>query len=502
MDLATSSITEPTIARIAAATDHRVLARRFALCIAFFFAVGLALALLLRAELLSPDGWLFASDTFGKIFSLHGILMVYFVALPAFSIVLGLGLLPGRIGAPHFAFPRLNRAAWYLFAAGGLLVLGNGVLGGADTGWSFSAPYSMVATHRQVTGLALGVLLAGLAYLLIAVNVLTTFQALRDLTRPWHELPLVAVGIFAGALSTLIAAPALCLAMFLVIVERALPLHLYDGLLGGNPAVFNQIFWFFATPALYGAALPAAGAVSDIIEHASGRPLPFRRHLAYALLLMACFSLFLWGRHLMSNSEAQVRTVVSALLNHLAALPFGLLLVSWIIALTRSRITPSPALAYARMFVFLLVVGGLTGLGLASPALQPYLHNTVFVIAHFHLVVAGALLSALLAALHAWGSPHTAAAQAQPAWPARAAVWLAGVLLTFGPLLVLGSLGLPRRHHLYPSEFQVLQVLATAGATVMVAGLLMAVRSVIRSRRRPTVEQDGPRADSVPAAGL
>lgn len=457
------------------------IARRFGRAMALFFALGLAAALLMRLELFQPSGWLMQSDTFDKLFSLHGVLMVYFVLLPAFPALIGLNALPGLVHRSDFLFPRLNLLAWRIYLAGGILVLLAFLLGGFDAGWSFAAPYSFSSAQSLIALAATGVACAALSNLLLAVNLIATAHA-RNSDAAWIEGPLTLVGLYSGALATLAAAPLLILAMVLLLAERLMGVMLFSGEQGGDPSVFNQLFWFAATPALYATILPAAGAMSDLFESSSGRSLILRRAVAISLPTVAIASYFLWGRHLMT-SAGPLGAGSAALLSHLIALPLGFIVISWLLSAMRGGWKVQPETGLLRAFALLLTTGLLTGLPLASPSLNQHLHNSVFVVAHLHMILVGGVLTALLAdVVHYW-----------PQWtgrtPAiatlRAGAWtlFIGVLLTFLPLFRLGYLGLPRRHHLYPEEFVVLQVLAGAGATILVAALVIHAVALLTARR-------------------
>lgn len=460
---------------------HERLARRFGRAMAFFFFAGILAALLMRMELVQPAGWLMQSDTFDKLFSLHGMLMVYFVLLPAFPALLGLTSLPRLTGRTSFVMPRLNSLAWWSYGAGALLIAIAFLTGGVDTGWSFATPYALVSSPTPVVLAALGVTGSALAILLLAVNLMATTHA-RATREPWHQGSLTVTGLYAGALATLMAAPLLVVTMVLLIAERAFGLPLFDPAHGGDPSILKQLFWAAATPAVFAVILPACGAMSDLLESVSGARLPMRRLVAWCLPAVALLSYFLWGRHLMAGA-GPAEAGVAALMSHLVAVPLGVVLLSWMVAAARGGWSAQPASALLRVFIVLLAIGLLTGLPLASPALNPHLHNSVFVVAHMHLIFVGGALTALLAI----------AVQHWPLWTGRvpspgvlrAAAWvlLAGVLMTFLPLFRLGYHGLPRRHHMYPAEFNVLQVLATAGATVLVVALVLHAAALFTARR-------------------
>lgn len=483
----TDTAFEPTqrTFRFLGATHHLSLARGFGIVISLFFVLGLAAALLMRIELMSPTGWLVSSDTFHKLFSLHGMMMVYFVLLPAFPAILGLALLPGLLGLRDFAFPRLNRLAAYAFGLGGALVLLAALRGGSDAGWAFAAPYSFLSTQPAIATAALGVLFAGLSYVLLAVNIIATVHVRPSHGERWTDLPMFAIGSYAGALAMVVAAPTLCMAMVLVLTNRLLPFHLYEVASGGNPTLFNQLFWFSATPALYAIILPAAGAICDLFAAHAQRPIAARRMVALSMLAMAVLSLFLWGRHLLTSEPSPGRTAAAVLLNHVAAAPFIVIVVSWLITVGRGARSFAGPYVLGLVVLVLLVAGGLTGLALASPALNPFLHNTVFVVAHFHVLLVGGALTAFLAAVHQ-GWP-TLARRPTPEISARiaAVLILAGVALTFLPLFLMGAQGLPRRHHVYPVEFQALQVLAAAGTTILFVGFAVAGAGLLGSLLRP-----------------
>lgn len=492
MEIATLNWTTPAAATprpvaLPTALDPAHIGRRFLGGLMTLFGAGLLIALILRLELLFPEGRWLGADTCGRLISLHALLMVYFVAIPGLPALLTSFLLPTALGRPGLAFPRLHRLAWHLYAAGGALLLLSALWGGVKVSWTFTLAHSTAYAQGPVGLTVAAVLLVALSTLLNALNAVASIHIFRAAGRGSAALPVSAWALYAASLILLIATPVLAATLLLIMVERVFEVGWFAPAQGGNPDFLRQLFWFYATPAMYALFLPALGVVADVAEEQSGRPLRGRRHVVLALLAMIPLSFLLWGRHFMAAPDALAFSLTASLLNHLVVVPVGVLLVLVAASLAGHRGDAGPARLYAWGFIAYTALGAASGLALASGALSKLLHNTQFDVAHLHLLVGGGVLSAVLAGLYHHLPRLTQRQVPAAAGCAAACVLLAGVALTFLPLLALGLRGLPRRLHAYPAEYQVGHVLATAGATILLTGLVLAGLNLLRARRVQTV---------------
>lgn len=457
--------------------------RRYLSGLVALFAAGLLAALLIRLELLAPGGRLMSGDACGRLISLHALLMVYFVAIPGLPALLASFHLPGALGTRQLAFPRLHQLGWYLFATGGALLLFTGLLGGVKTSWTFSAAYSSTYTQGPVLLTIAAVLLVALSTLLNAINTVTSIHIFRPRNSRWVDLPVSTWALYAASLILIIATPVLAATLLFIVVERVFQVGWLVPAEGGDGSFIRQLFWFYATPALYALFLPALGVVADLAEDRSGRPLRGRRHVILALLAMIPLSFLLWGRHFLAAPDSLAIGLTASLLNHLVLVPVGIMLLLLAASLAARRGPADGATLYAWGFIVYSVLGALTGLPLASGALSKLLHNTQYDVAHLHLFISGAVLSAVLAALYHYLPKFTGRQPSPGGACAAARVFLAGVALTFLPLLALGLQGLPRRLHTYPPEFQVGHVLSTAGSSILLLGLILAAWNLLGARK-------------------
>lgn len=472
---------------------HRRTALFFLAAVSVVFLAGAIAAGLMRLELLTPSGDMVSADAFNRAFSLHGVAMVWFFLLPAIPAVLGTFVLPLMLGARELAFPRLVRLSWWLFAAG-LACLGFAALrGGVDTGWTFTLPFAATSARGAVVATAGGIVLASIAMVLLALTFLVTIHRERSPEMTWGRLPLFAWSLYAASWIVLLSAPFLITALVALALERTVGIGLFDPALGGDPLLFRQLFWFASRPALYAMALPALGVASEVVAAAAGRPVRGHRMVAACFGAIAVLGFFTWGVHLATGGQSPMVTALSGLMGMVLAVPFGLVLLHWLTTLRGGRRRDESAgltapMAWILGFFVLLVVGGLTGVGMVMLGVDVNLHGTLFVIGHFHLL-AIAMVMAFLGGLQHWWPKIADRVVAAPWSRGAALLTVIGAVLTFGPQLWLGILGLPRRQWSYPSELQVYQVLSTAGATLLAVGLLIPVAlfvaSLLRGRPAP-----------------
>jgi cytochrome c oxidase subunit 1 len=463
------------------ATDHVRIARRFlAALVAFALAGGLA-ALLLRLELLSPGTDFMGASAFAMLFTTHGILMFHFVLAPSFLCVLGLALVPDQIGARGMAFPRLSRASVSLFVTGGALVLLAALLGGAPVGWMLDGPLDDQSSAVRMVLAATGVAFAAITLIMTAINHVTTIHVMRRRDLTWRSLPVFTWSILLASLCVIVTSPLLVTATGWVVSELFLKTDPFGPGAGADPLFYRKLFWLYGTPALYAIALPALGIVGDTISRRDRSPDLFAKALLAAVVAA---SFLLWGQHFPAAGAWSWTGILAGLATCVVVVLFLALALHFGRRLAAEGLRGGAGDAYMAASMGMLVAGVLSGLILGAPLLSRHLHNTTFMTAHVHFMTAGALLLAFLGGLHqSW--PVLANRDATRPGLARAGlvVLVLGLFAAFGPLFLMGLGGALRRAHGYAPEFQVLQVFATAGTSVLLTGALLALLAFVPARR-------------------
>jgi cytochrome c oxidase subunit 1 len=453
--------------------DHKRIALLYMVSITLFFFLGGIAAALIRLELATPQGDLVTAQTYNKLFTAHGVIMVWLFLIPSIPSVLGNFLMPLMIGARDLAFPRLNLASWYLYMAGGAIALWALLAGGVDTGWTFYTPFSTMFSNSHVTLALAGVLVVGFSSILTGLNFIVTVHTMRAPGMGWFRLPLFVWANYATSLILVLATPVLAMTLVLVAIERLFQVGIFDPALGGDPLLFQHLFWFYSHPAVYIMVLPAMGVASEIIPCFARRPVFGYRFMTYAILAIGVIGFLVWGHHMFVSGQSVYAGMVFSLLSFMVAVPSAIKVFNWTATLYKGRISFSAPMLYALGFVGLFTVGGLTGLFLAALALDVHLSDTYFVVAHFHYIMVGGSVMAYLGGIHFWW-PKITGRMYSEAWGRLAALLIfAGFNLTFFPQYLLGYAGMPRRYHSYPEEFQLLHVLSSAGAVLLAVGYLL-----------------------------
>lgn len=478
--------------------DHKRIAVLYLVSVTAFFFLGGFAAVLMRLELMTPGPDIVRDETYNRLFTMHGVIMVWFFLVPAIPSTLGNFLLPIMIGARDLAFPRINLASWYLFMVGGVLALGSILWGGADTGWTFYTPYSSTYSNSSVITMAMGIFLSGFSSVFTGLNFLVTVHTMRAPGMTWGKLPLFVWAHYATALIMVLATPVLAMLLILLTLERLLGVGVFDPRLGGDPVLFQHLFWFYSHPAVYIMVLPAQGVVSELVPCFSRRHIFGYRFIAGASLAIAIFGFLVWGHHLFVSGQSVYAGLIFSVLSFIVAVPSAIKVFNWTTTMYRGSIRLDTPMLYALGFIGLFSIGGITGLFLASLPVDVHVHDTYFVIAHFHYIMVGGTVLAYLGGIHFWW-PKISGRMYPEGWGKFAAlVVFVGFNLTFFPQFVLGYLGMPRRYHVYPPEFQVLNVMSSAGASILAVGYLLPLTYLIWSMRY------APRAGSNPwgATGL
>ena len=464
-------------------TDHKRIAWLYLLSITFFFFIGGMAATLLRLELLTPQGDLVQAETYNKLFTMHGVMMIFFFLIPSIPAVLGNFLIPMMIGARDLAFPRLNLTSWYLYIIGGLLAIGAAVAGGVDTGWTFYTPYSSIYSNTHVTLTVCGIFINGFSSILTGLNFIVTIHKMRAPGMTWFRLPLFVWSHYATSIIFILGTPVVAIALALVALERVFRLGIFDPELGGDPILFQHLFWFYSHPAVYIMILPGMGVISELIACFSRKRVFGYSFVAFSSLAIAVLGFLVWGHHMFVSGQSIYAGMIFSLLSMMVAIPSAIKVFNWTATLYRGSIALDAPMLYALGFIGLFTIGGLTGIFLATLAIDVQVHDTYFVVAHFHYIMVGGAVMAYLGGIHFWWPKMTGRLYPE-GWARLAAVTIfLGFNLTFFPQFVLGYLGMPRRYHAYPPEFQVLNVMSSAGASILAVGYLLPLIYLVWSLR-------------------
>ncbi|HET9668836.1 MAG TPA: cytochrome c oxidase subunit I [Casimicrobiaceae bacterium] len=447
--------------------DHKRIAILYTISITLFFFVGGVAASLIRLELVTPAGDFVSAETYNKLFTMHGVIMVWFFLIPSIPSTLGNFLVPLMIGARDMACPRLNLASWYLYIGGGLFTVGALIAGGVDTGWTFYTPFSTMFSNTNVIAAVTGVFIVGFSSILTGLNFIVTIHKMRAPGMTWFRLPLFIWAMYATSVIFVLATPVLAMTLFLLAIERFAGVGVFDPALGGDPLLFQHLFWFYSHPAVYVMILPAMGVASEIITCFARKNIFAYRSMAFAVLAIAVIGFLVWGHHMFVAGTSVYASIVFSILSFLVAIPSAIKVFNWTATLYKGSIRFDAPMLYLLGFVGLFTVGGMTGLFLASLALDVHLHDTYFVIAHFHYIMVGGTVMAFLGAVHFWW-PKVTGRLYSDRWARFAAIVVfVGFNLTFFPQFVLGYLGMPRRIYTYPAEWQSWNVLSSAGASIL-----------------------------------
>jgi len=454
-------------------TDHKRIALLYLISVTFFFFVGGLFAVLVRLELLTPQGDLMQAETYNKMFTMHGVFMVFFFLIPTIPAVLGNFLVPIMIGARDLAFPRLNLLSWYIYVCGGLFTVYAMAAGGVDTGWTFYAPYSSTYANTHVIATALGVFITGFSSILTGLNFIVTIHKMRAPGLTWFRLPLFIWAHYATSLIMVLGTPVVAITIILVALERVFRFGIFDPALGGDPVLFQHLFWFYSHPAVYIMILPGMGVISELITCFSRKKIFGYSFIAFSSVAIALLGFLVWAHHMFVAGISVYSSMVFSMLSFLVAIPSAVKVFNWTATLYKSSVSYQAPMLYAMGFIGLFTVGGLTGLFLATLAVDVHVHDTYFVVAHFHYIMVGGMVMAYLGGIHFWW-PKITGRMYPDTWARFAAlVVFIGFNLTFFPQFLLGYMGMPRRYHAYPEEFQVLNVMSTAGASILGIGYLI-----------------------------
>jgi cytochrome c oxidase subunit I len=473
-------------------TDHKRIALLYLVSITFFFFIGGFFALLIRLELLTPAGDLVQADTYNKLFTMHGQIMIFFFLIPSIPAVLGNFLVPLMIGAKDLAFPRINLLSWYIYIIAGLLYLHCLMTGGVDVGWTFYTPLSTVFSNTKVIEAGLAIFINGFSSILTGLNFVVTIHRMRAPGMTWTRLPLFIWSHYATSIIMLLGTPVLAITLVLVVLERALNLGIFDPTRGGDPLLFQHLFWFYSHPAVYIMILPSMGVISEIVPCFSRKRIFGYNFVAMASIGIAVIGFLVWAHHMFVAGMSLYAALIFSILSYLVAVPSAIKVFNWTATMYKGSISFSTPMLYAFGFIGLFTMGGLTGLFLAALGIDVHVTDTYFIIAHFHYIMVGGAVMGYLGGMHFWW-PKISGRLYPEGWGRLAAlIVFIGFNLTFFPQFILGYLGMPRRYWQYPPEFQVLNVLSTAGSTILAVGYLLPMAYFLWSMRYGKIADENP----------
>ncbi len=477
--------------------DHKRIALLYLYSVATFFLVGATLGILMRLELLSPGSDLMHAKTYNQIFTLHGVIMIFLFIIPSIPAVFGNFFLPIMIGTDDVAFPKLNLLSWWLYIIGAMFALSTLLFGDgpADTGWTFYAPYS-VKTGTNVSMAVLAAFILGFSSILTGLNFIVTIHRLRLPGMGWFQMPLFPWALYATSWIQVLATPIIGITLLMIIAERVIGIGLFDPALGGDPILYQHLFWIYSHPAVYIMALPAMGIVSELIPTFSHRTIFGYKAIAYSSMAIAFIGYFVWGHHMFTSGMSGDARVIFSVLTFLVAVPSAIKVFNWVATLYKGSIELKTPMLYALAFIFQFLIGGLTGLVNGALATDIHLHDTYFVVGHFHYVMFGGTGFAFIGALHYWFPKIYGKMYNEKIAKTGFTFLFTGFNILYFTMLILGIKGMPRRYYDYLPEFQPLHVIATVGSWILFTGLIIIIVNLIRSKRK------GPAAPRNPWGGV
>jgi cytochrome c oxidase subunit 1 len=452
--------------------DHKRIGILYLISLAVVFLVAGVLAIFMRLELSGAGETMMSNDTYNQVFTMHGIMMVFLFLVPSIPAILGNFALPMQIGAKDVAFPRLNLASWYVYMAGAILTVAAVLLGGVDTGWTFYTPYSKEA-GGGVLWMTSAIFVTGFASIFTGINFIVTTHKMRAPGMTWNRLPLFVWGLYATSIVQVLATPVIGITMILLILEQTLQIGIFDPALGGDPVLFQHFFWFYSHPAVYIMILPAFGILSELIATFSRSRIFGYRAIALSSVAIAMLGFLVWGHHMFVSGQSAISSIVFSLITYLIGIPSGIKVFNWVSTLYKGSIWLQTPMLYALSFLFLFSIGGFMGIMVGVLAVDVHLHDTYYVVSHFHYVMMGGSVIALLGGMHYWWPKITGRMYNETLGKIAAGLVFVGFNLTFFPQLILGSRGMPRRYANYAERYADLHQLSTYGSWVLGAGLFL-----------------------------
>jgi cytochrome c oxidase subunit I len=476
--------------------DHKRIGLMYLATILSFFLIGGLLAVGIRLELFTAEGDVFDQATYNKVFTLHGAIMVFLVLVPAIPASIGNFVLPLMLGAKDVAFPKINLASYYIYIAGALCLVYTLLAGGVDTGWTFYTPYSSEHSSGSVISALTGAFILGFSSILTGINFMVTVHKMRAPGMTWRKMPLFIWGVYATSLIQILATPVIAITLFLLIFERVFHIGIFDPTLGGDPVLFQHFFWFYSHPVVYVMVLPAFGVISETVTVHSRKHIFGYMAIAGSSVAIAGIGFLVWGHHLFLSGQSELSGAIFSFITFGVAIPTAIKVCSWIATLWGGSVRWNTTMLYTLAFIWIFTIGGLTGLPLATLATDVHLHDTYFVVAHFHYVMMGGVLFALICAIHHWWPKMWGVMFDENVARLNFIMVFIGYNLTFFPQFIAGTQGMPRRYHEYLPEFEFWHQLSTIGSLMFAAGLFVMLGYLLYSLFK------GPKAPANPWGGV
>ena len=480
--------------------DHKRIGVMYLVSVLASFLLGGILALLVRTELIAPGETIMGQDAYNRTFTMHGAVMIFLVIIPSIPAALGNFILPIMLGAKDVAFPRLNLTSYWLWVIGAIFAVMSMVVGGVDTGWTFYAPYSTEAARVGVVYVTVGAFILGFSSIFTGLNFIVTIHRLRPPGMTWFRMPLFLWSLYATSIIQILATPVLGITLLLLIVERVFRVGIFDPALGGDPVLYQHFFWFYSHPAVYIMILPAMGIISELVSIHSHKHIFGYRFIAYSSIAIALFGFLVWGHHMFTSGQSALMNAIFSAITFSVSIPSAIKVFNWLATMYRGSISLNTPMLYALAFIFIFTIGGLTGMFLGTLATDIHLHDTYFVVAHFHYVMMGSALIAMIGGLHHWWPKITGRMYSESLGRLAWALVFVGFNVTFFTQFMLGSQGMPRRYHDYSDTignwlpektqlFHTYHFISSIGSYVMAIGffliLFYLLHSIFRGRRAP-----------------
>ncbi len=460
--------------------DHKRIGVLYLIAIMASFFLGGVFALLIRWELFSPGQDIMGPDTYNQVFTLHGAIMIFLFIIPSIPAALGNFVLPQMLGAKDVAFPRLNLASWYIYVFGALFAVYSMFSSAVDTGWTFYTPYS-TETTTSVISMTMGAFILGFSSIFTGLNFIVTIHKLRAPGMTWKQLPLFVWALYATAIIQVLATPVLGITLLLLVLERVFGIGIFDPAMGGDPVLYQHFFWFYSHPAVYIMILPGMGIISELIAVFAHRKIFGYNAIAFSSLAIAFISFLVWGHHMFVSGQSPLAAMIFSFLTFLVGIPSGIKVFNWLATLYKGSISFATPMLYALSFLFLFTIGGLTGIFLGALATDVHLHDTYFVVAHFHYVMMGGTVMAFLGGIHFWW-PKIWGRMYSEFWAKIAAVLVfIGFNVTFFTQFILGTKGMPRRYYNYLDQYQPLHAFSSIGSWILGLGFVVMLVYLVHS---------------------